>query len=126
MVVGSLVVPSEMLCHQRCCEKGCGRCESSVWKECRLCLSPGGTAEPLQTAAVTSLHRGHAVGWENRSALQREGSTNPRRNTSFKQLMLLLSPGRDNLVSWGKEEALGWAWAWLHAPLCAQISASVV
>lgn len=115
-----------LLCRQRCCEKVCGRCESSVWKERRLCPSPGGTAEPLQMAAVASLHWGHAVGWENGSALHREGSTNPRRNTSFEQLMLLLSPGRDNLVSWGKEEALDWAWTWLRAPLPAQISAAVV
>lgn len=77
--------------------------------------SPGGTAELLQTAAVTSLH---AVGWEHGSVLsvlQREGSTAPRRNSSLEQLVLLLSPGRDSLVSWGKEEALGWAWAWLSA-----------
>lgn len=26
-----------LLCCQRCCEKVCGKCESSVWKECRLC-----------------------------------------------------------------------------------------
>lgn len=70
-------------------------------------LSPGATAELLQMAAVTSLHGGHAVGWEHRSVLHRERSTNPRRNTSLEQLLLLLSPGRDILVSWGKEEALG-------------------
>lgn len=29
--------------------------------------SPGGTAEPLQMAAVTSLHQGHAVGSEHGS-----------------------------------------------------------
>lgn len=54
--------------------------------------------------------RGHTVGLEHGSvlpALHRERSTNPRRNTSLEQLVLLLSPGRDNLVSWGKEEALG-------------------
>lgn len=27
---------SALLCHQGCCEV-CGRCESFVWKECRLC-----------------------------------------------------------------------------------------
>lgn len=70
---------------------------------------PGGTAEPLQMAAVTSLHWGHAVGSEHGSVLHRKGSTNPGRNTSVEQLLLLLSRGRDNLVSWGKEEVLVWA-----------------
>lgn len=91
--------------------------------------SPGGTAEPVQTAAVASLRREHAVRWENGSVLSvlhRERSANPRRNTSFEQLLLLLSSGRDSLVYWGKEEALGWAWAWLCTPLYAQISAAVV
>lgn len=77
-------------------------------------LSPGGTAESLQMAVVTSLHWGHAVRLEHGSALSafhKEGCTNPRRNTSLEQLLLLLSPGRNNLVSWGKEEALGWTWA---------------
>lgn len=71
--------------------------------------SLGGTAEPLQMAAVTSLHGGTLLD-RNMSllpALHRERSTNPRRNTSLEQLVLLLSPGRDSLVSWGKEEALG-------------------
>lgn len=31
------------------------------------------------------------------------------RNTSLEQLVLLLSPGRDNQVSRGKEEVLVWA-----------------
>lgn len=33
-----------LLCLQGCCEKVCGRCESSVWKECRHCYPQ----EPLQ------------------------------------------------------------------------------
>lgn len=92
-------------------------------------LSPGGTAELLQMAAVTSLRWGHAVGQEHGSvlsALHREGCANPSRNTSLEQLVLLLSPGRNNVVSWGKEEALGWTWVWLRVPLYAQISLAVV
>lgn len=56
--------------------------------------SPGGTAEPVQTDAVASLRREHAVRWENGSvlsALHRERSATPRRNTSFAQLLLLSS-----------------------------------
>lgn len=98
-----------LLCHQGCCEKVCGRCESSV-EGVQALPSLGGTAELLQMAAVTSLHQGHTVGSEHGSvlsALHREGSANPRRSTSLEQLVLVLLPGRDNLVSWGKEEALG-------------------
>lgn len=81
-----------------------------------LCGRSAGSAIPrrhCRTAADGCCHLpapGHAVGSEHGSvlsALHREGSANPRRNTSLEQLMLLLSPGRDNLVSWGKEEALG-------------------
>lgn len=118
-----------LLCHQGCCEKVCGRCESSVEGGVQALPSLGGTAEPLHRAAVTSLHQGHTVGSEHGSvlsALHREGSANPRRNTSLEQLVLLLSPGKDNLVSWRKEEALGWVWAWLCISLSAQMSAAVV
>lgn len=47
-----------LLCHQGCCEKVCGRCESSVEGGVQALPSLGGTAELLHTAAVTSLHWG--------------------------------------------------------------------
>lgn len=58
-----------------------------------LCGRSAGSAIPRRHSrtTATSLHQGHAVQWEHM------------------ELVLLLSLGRDNLVVWGKEEALLWA-----------------
>lgn len=62
--------------------------QEALQNRCRWLLSPPCTGGTLS---------------DRNSVLHRERCTNPRRNTSLEQLVLLLSPGRNNLVSWGKE-----------------------
>lgn len=124
-----------LLCHLGCCEKVCGRCESSR-----------GTGSACPQEALRNhcrrLCRGHAVGWERRQCAGRGWVCSPQGGickfqekhragavgaaaVTWEGRPPVISTGilqKQNLAAWGEgavsSQARAWLYAAIHSDLC--------